>query len=41
MSENTHVKELQSKVDTLYTMMDQNEQRFKTIEQHVASLPLI
>lgn len=41
MDDNTHLKDLQAKVQTLFTLMDNNEYRFKTIEQSLSSLPLI
>lgn len=41
MADNTRMKELQAKVETLFTLMDHNEQRFKTIEQSLITLPMI
>lgn len=41
MADNTRMKELQAKVETLFTLMDHNEQRFKTIEQSLTTLPMI
>lgn len=41
MANNTRIKELQAKVKTLFTLMDNNEQRFKSIEQCFTNLPLI
>ncbi|XP_039140565.1 uncharacterized protein LOC120277791 [Dioscorea cayenensis subsp. rotundata] len=41
MAENTLMKEIQAKVETLFTLMDNNEQRFKSIEQALTTLPFI
>lgn len=41
MADNTRMKELQAKVETLFTLMDNTEQRFKTIEKSLTTLPLI
>lgn len=35
------MKDLQAKVETLFTLMDNNEQRFKIIEQSLTHLPFI
>lgn len=41
MADNTRMKELQAKVETLFTLMDNNQLRFKNIEQSLATLSLI
>lgn len=41
LDDNTRMRELQAKVETLFTLMDNNEQRFKSIEQSLITLPLI
>lgn len=41
LDDNTRMRELQAKVETLFTLMDNNEQRFKSIEQSLTTLPLI
>lgn len=41
MANNTRMKDIQAKVETLFTLMCNNEQRFKTIKQSLTNLPLI
>lgn len=41
MAENTRMKELQAKVETLFSFIDTNEQRFKQIEQSLTALPVL
>lgn len=41
MDNNTRMKDIQAKVETLFTLMCNNEQTFKTIKQSLTNLPLI
>lgn len=41
MAYNTRMKDLQAKVETLFMLMEHNEQIFKTIEQSLTNLQLI
>lgn len=41
MADNTRMKDVQAKVETMFTLMDNNDQRFKIIEQSLTNLPLI